>query len=156
MNTLGERIAYYRKAVSLTQEQLAEKCHVSPQAVSKWENDLSAPDISLLAPLAELFGVSVDELLGREPRGVRAEDPQSQDMARRIIHIRCIEGGDKVNLNLPLSVVESLLQGGAAIGGEALQHIDFAGLVEMVRAGTVGKLIEAESEGGGRVEVWVD
>ena len=66
MKTLGERIAYYRKRRGLTQEQLAEQCSVTPQAVSKWENDLSAPDISLLVPLAELFGISADELLGKE------------------------------------------------------------------------------------------
>ena len=51
MNTLGQRIAYYRKRAGLTQEELAEKCSVTPQAVSKWENDISSPDISLLPTL---------------------------------------------------------------------------------------------------------
>ena len=43
MNILGQRIAYYRKKAGLTREELAEKCSVPPQAVSKWENDISAP-----------------------------------------------------------------------------------------------------------------
>lgn len=62
-NTLGARIKYHRKRLGLTQEQLAEHMHVSPQAVSKWENNLSCPDIATLPQLAALFGLSVDELL---------------------------------------------------------------------------------------------
>ena len=65
--TLGKRIAALRKEKGMTQEQLAEKVGVSAQAVSKWENDISCPDITLLPLLAELFGVSVDELLGVKP-----------------------------------------------------------------------------------------
>ena len=65
--TLGRRIAALRKARGWTQEQLAEKIGISPQAVSKWENDLSCPDISTLPLLADLFGVSTDELLGVRP-----------------------------------------------------------------------------------------
>ena len=65
--TLGKRIATLRKEKGLTQEQLAEKVGVSAQAVSKWENDVSCPDITLLPLLADLFGVSVDELLGVKP-----------------------------------------------------------------------------------------
>ena len=49
----------------MTQEQLAERMGVSAQAVSKWENNLSCPDISVLPELAEVFGISVDELLGK-------------------------------------------------------------------------------------------
>ena len=65
--TLGKRIAALRKEKGLTQEQLAEKVGVSAQAVSKWENDISCPDITLLPLLADLFDVSVDELLGVKP-----------------------------------------------------------------------------------------
>ncbi len=65
-NTLGERIKFHRTRLHMTQEQLAQKLGVSPQAVSKWEHDQSCPDISVLPDLAELFGVSVDELLGKE------------------------------------------------------------------------------------------
>ena len=64
--TLGMRIAANRKRLGLTQYQLAEKLGVSPQAVSKWENDLSCPDIATLPRLADLFGISLDALLGRE------------------------------------------------------------------------------------------
>lgn len=62
--TLGKRIAALRKAHGWTQEQLAEKIGISAQAVSKWENDQSCPDVMTLPLLAGLFGVSVDGLLG--------------------------------------------------------------------------------------------
>lgn len=65
-NTLGERIKYHRKRLGLTQEQLADRLGVSAQAVSKWENNQSCPDISILPEIADLFGISIDELLGKE------------------------------------------------------------------------------------------
>ena len=65
--TLGKRIAALRKEKGMTQEQLAEKVGVSAQAVSKWENDASCPDITLLPLLGDILGVSVDELLGVKP-----------------------------------------------------------------------------------------
>lgn len=63
--TLGNRIMQERKRLGLTQEQLAEKLGVTAQAVSKWEHDQSCPDITALPRLADIFGISTDELLGR-------------------------------------------------------------------------------------------
>lgn len=71
--TLGRRIAENRKRLGLTQDQLAERMGVSPQAVSKWENDLSCPDITALPRLAEIFGMTTDQLLG-----VASEEPVRQ------------------------------------------------------------------------------
>ena len=65
-NTLGKRIVQKRKQLAMTQEQLAEQLGVTAQAVSKWENDQSCPDITMLPRLAEIFGITTDELLGRE------------------------------------------------------------------------------------------
>lgn len=65
-STLGKRIIANRKRLGLTQDQLAEKLGITAQAVSKWENDLSCPDISILPQLADIFGITTDELLGRE------------------------------------------------------------------------------------------
>lgn len=61
--TLGRRIARLRLTKTATQERLAKELNVSPQAVSKWENDINYPDILLLPDLARFLGVSVDELL---------------------------------------------------------------------------------------------
>ncbi len=65
--TMGKRIMTLRKEQGLTQEQLAEKLGVSAQAVSKWENDASCPDISIIPQLARVLRVSTDELLGAKP-----------------------------------------------------------------------------------------
>ena len=66
--TLGKRIVEHRKRIGLTQDQLAEQLGITAQAVSKWENDLSCPDITTLPKLAEIFGITTDELLGKTPR----------------------------------------------------------------------------------------
>lgn len=64
--TLGKRIAENRKHLKMTQDQLAEQLGVTAQAVSKWENDQSCPDITILPKLAEIFGCSTDALLGHK------------------------------------------------------------------------------------------
>ena len=68
--TLGKRISANRKRLGMTQDRLAELLGVTAQAVSKWENDQSCPDITMLPRLAEIFGMSTDALLGlkEEPR----------------------------------------------------------------------------------------
>ena len=60
MKTLGTKIAEYRKLKKMTQEELASKLNVSSQAVSKWENDLSIPDLQILIELSDIFNVSLD------------------------------------------------------------------------------------------------
>ena len=64
MVSLSERLKTMRKTKDMTQEQLAEYMGVSPQAVSRWETSATSPDISALPQLADLFGISIDELLG--------------------------------------------------------------------------------------------
>ena len=63
--TLGNRIGKYRKKLRMTQEALAQKLDVTNQAVSKWESDQCCPDISLLPRIADIFGITMDELFGR-------------------------------------------------------------------------------------------
>ncbi len=62
--TVGERIQYYRKQSGISQEELGQRLLVSRQTVSQWENDQTVPTIDNLLRLKEIFGVSVDELLG--------------------------------------------------------------------------------------------
>lgn len=64
---LGNNIMMLRKENGMTQEQLATALGISFQAVSKWETGNSCPDISTLPLLADLFSVSVDQLIGRVP-----------------------------------------------------------------------------------------
>lgn len=72
--TFGQRLSRIRKEKGLTQEDIAKRIVISPQAVSKWENDVSSPDILVLCSLADILGVSVDELLGREKTNTTASE----------------------------------------------------------------------------------
>lgn len=64
--TFGQTIKTLRREANMTQENLAELLSISPQAVSRWETDAAMPDISLLPPLANLFNVTTDYLLGMD------------------------------------------------------------------------------------------
>ena len=61
--TFGSMIAEFRKEKAMTQVELAEKMGVTDKAVSKWERDLSFPDVNTIPKLAEIFNVTVDELM---------------------------------------------------------------------------------------------
>ena len=63
MKSIGETIASLRKQKGMTQNELAEKMNVTDKAVSKWERDLSCPDINTISKLADILDVSVEELL---------------------------------------------------------------------------------------------
>ena len=80
-NTIGKRIATNRKRLGLTQEQLAEQLGITAQAVSKWENDQSCPDINVLPALADIFGISTDVLLGRVQLPVQTTSNSTDDSA---------------------------------------------------------------------------
>ena len=64
--SFGSVLKELRKENNMTQEQLAQKLSISPQAVSRWETDFAMPDISLIVPIAEIFNVSTDLLLGKK------------------------------------------------------------------------------------------
>lgn len=69
---LSEYIKNYRKTNNLTQTDLASKLYVSKQAISKWENDICLPDVSLYPTLSEMLNVSIDELMGISKRKNKA------------------------------------------------------------------------------------
>lgn len=93
--TLGRRIARLRLARTATQERLAKELNVSPQAVSKWENDINYPDISLLPDLARFLGVSVDELLSGASASAQ-ESSAAQESAAEVISIATDEPAEIV------------------------------------------------------------
>ena len=80
--SIGEFISALRKANGMTQKQLAEKLNVSDKAVSRWERDESAPDLSLIPVIAEIFGVTSDEILRGERKNQDNEDFTPQSNAR--------------------------------------------------------------------------
>ena len=74
--TLGERIAYYRGKLGLSQGELAEQLGVSRQAVSKWETDAGLPDLERLIALSRLYHITLDELVKGESPEETAEAPE--------------------------------------------------------------------------------
>lgn len=164
METMGNRIARLRRARNIKQDELAEKLGVTPQAVSKWENDGSCPDISLLPRLAELLGVTTDELLSgkKEETSVRCLPPEERrdikDMMLRIIVDS--HQGDKVRVNLPMALVQVALDIGMEMpqinGVDALKGIDLAQILALVERGAVGNLVEVESSEGDIVRIYVE
>ena len=85
---IGENIRALRQRKMLTQEQLAMHLGVSSQAVSKWETSANTPDIALLPGLADLFGVTIDALFGRETLPMPAGLPQEDDGVIRVVQLR--------------------------------------------------------------------
>lgn len=84
--TVGEIISYLRKEKNMTQNDLAEKMNVTDKAVSKWERNLSCPDVNSIPKLAEILGISVEELLN-------AQTKQENSKADDIINIALIGVG---------------------------------------------------------------
>lgn len=120
--TFAQKLKELRTRAGMSQEKLSEKVGVSRQAITKWETDKGAPDMDNLMALSDLFGVSVDELLGREPRrqadGFLYEsvteydvmDPKRYDMklggARRL-SVRGYEG-EKLRIRLLSNTLSAL------------------------------------------------
>ena len=63
MNSIGKRIRYYRNKAGLTQKEFADKISVCPQAVSKWENDHSLPDLPTIVRISSVLKVTCDTLI---------------------------------------------------------------------------------------------
>lgn len=82
LTRLGRKILEARKAQGLTQEQLGTELGVSPQAVSRWENGESAPDIALLPDICRVLGISADTLLGID--GAIGIQTLARELARRL------------------------------------------------------------------------
>lgn len=79
LSRIGKNIYLSRKIKGWTQEQLAESVGVSSVAVSKWERSVTIPDIEILCRLADLFSVSLDELLGRVEAQIGESEKYSQE-----------------------------------------------------------------------------
>lgn len=163
--TIGNRIAKYRKAKGLTQEALANLMGVSSQAVSKWETDASCPDISALPQLCKILGISTDELLTGKTDEVKMVPPsERKSLDELTFRVKILSAqGDKVRVNLPMTLVKVAMEIGVDIvpnmsGGntELFKSIDMEKVVKMVEQGLIGKLVEIETAEGDTVEVVVE
>ena len=179
--TLGEKLNLMRKNSGFTQEEIAVRLGVSPQAVSKWENDLSCPDIMLLPEIAKLYGKTVDELLSTDDFNVKAgniEDKITEQNAaikednlrkksnngKMFLKVNVIsQNGDNINVKLPVTLLESIkgLLGNikinnAAVGGLDLSKIDFDMIFELVDSGVMGEIVNVVSQNGDVIKVFAE
>ncbi len=162
-NTLGGRISELRKQRNITQDCLAEAMSVSPQAVSKWENDISCPDIMMLPQLAEYINVTVDELLrGNQAKQARMmSEMERQDTSKMLMKVIMKSAdGDKIKVNLPMTLVKMGVEMGMMMpqiaNNDAIKDIDFGAIIEMVDKGLVGEIVDMESAGGDTIKVIVE
>lgn len=163
MKTIGSRIAMLRKNQHMTQENLAQLMGVSAQAVSKWENDVSCPDISMLTQLADVLHTTTDYILSGKTDEVRCvPEDQRKDPSELTLRIKALSSdGDKVCVNLPVPLLRAFMDAGVDIASEAsgisaLKNIDMKQIMLLIENGTVGKLVEIESGEGDIVEVVVE
>ena len=160
--TFGQRFLKLRKKGNLKQEDIAAKLNISAQAVSKWENDLSAPDISTLPILADILNVSLDELLGREVEETKiVPEGKRKDINSMLLKINVLSSeGDKVKVNLPLAIIKLCIDAGMELpninGKDSLKNIDFNQIFMLIDAGVIGKLVEVESADGETVSITVE
>lgn len=151
----GERIAAYRKERGLTQEGLAQKLGVTNQAVSKWESDQCCPDIMLLPALADVFGVSMDELFGRAAPERTAPAEKEEDT----VYVDGLPWPDDEDLRAVCYVGHRLVDhadmGGRHIGIGGLLNINVGGGATLRFSGSVrdihsafGVVVENGTVGG--------
>lgn len=118
--TIGRFIAALRKANGFTQQEVADKLHVSNKSVSRWERDECAPDLSLIPAIAELFDVTADELLkgeriNKEP-GVCKAAPKIEKQLKAIINRALSRFHSAIYASLSLSFIGLIFMFGISYG----------------------------------------
>ena len=161
--TLGKRIATLRKEKGIKQEELAQMLDISGQAVSKWENDLTCPDINTLPKLAQILGVTVDELLSGKKESSVVILPEEQRKNIKHMTLRLVvddSSGNKVRINLPVEMIKMALEMGIELpqfsGNSMAQNINIEQIMKLIEQGVVGNLMEVETEDGTTVKIFVE
>ena len=121
---IGSNIAALRKEKGITQEELANALGVSAQAVSKWENNSSCPDVSLLTVISDYVGVTVDALLRSGAEEITCADTPAADSnvaaahgGKRNVCIKVTQpNGKETNVKVPFGVVKMGLRVGNVFG----------------------------------------
>ena len=159
---LSNNLKRIRKSKGLSQEELAIKLNVVRQTVSKWENDLSMPDLPILIELSDFFHISLDDLLKeKEPTVELIPKEKRKDIEQMFLRIYVdSENGDRVRVNLPLALVKMARDMGLDIpqmtDNPMMQKIDLGMIMQLIESGVIGKLVEVDSANGDHVEVIVE
>ena len=125
MKSIGETIASLRKQKGMTQNELAEKMNVTDKAVSKWERDLSCPDINTISKSADILAVSVEELLKAKKK--ENSNTKMKDLINLILKAVALAMGIAVivlNILNQIDVKSSIIMLGIGIACMAIYLLD--------------------------------
>lgn len=170
---LGENIAALRKNRGFTQEELAKRLGVSPQAVSKWENGTACPDIALLPEIADIFSVTVDDLMrASAERLISNENKQGEDeseadksatdfkdckpsgLEAKKVNISIIQqNGKPVNVKLPFNLVKTGMKIGSIYG---LPQNLFNSVAEAISSEEIGEILSLDGENGEKITITIE
>jgi len=154
---IGNNIAVLRKKKGITQEELANELGVSAQAVSKWENNSSCPDVSLLTKIADYFGVSVDALLRTQEDDIvdlaeEKEDNVKPDDKKNIV-IKIMQQNGKENvIKVPFKFVKLGLNIGTMFGLDK----DISSKIVTLAESNVTDIVNIDTENGEHIEIMLD
>ena len=161
--TIGKKLHELRKQSGFTQDYVAEKLGVSAQAVSKWENDIACPDIMTLPNIAELYGITIDELFKNEEvqsnvKYEKTEKVNENELIFRVYVDTC--NGDDIKVNLPYLLVKELIKVGKDISsmftGIDLTAVNFESIFKMVEMGVLGEIVTVKTQNGDDIRVVVE
>lgn len=161
--TIGKKLYDLRKQSGFTQDYVAEKLGVSAQAVSKWENDIACPDIMTLPNIAELYGITIDELFKNEEvqsnvKYEKTEKVNENELVLRV-YVDTVHGDD-IKVNLPYLLVKELINVGKDISfiftGVDLSGVNFESIFKMVEMGVLGEIVTVETQNGDDIRVVVE
>ena len=155
---IGNNISLLRKSRNLTQEELAAALGVSAQAVSKWENNSSCPDVSLLTDISDFFSVSVDELLRSENDDIissaykiDADSAKSENNYKKNVCINITQpDGKKNTIRIPFSFVKSGLKIVRVFG---LDNKTADKISELVNGESIDKIVDIDTEKGEHITI---
>lgn len=157
--TIGKTLFEMRRKAGLTQDALAVKLGVTPQAVSKWENDMACPDIMLLPKIAALYGVSVDDLFssGETAEVTACEKEPAAEVPGKFLNVY-VESvrNDNVKVSLPISIIKTLCEVSKDIipqFGIDISNVDFNIIIAAIENNVTGEIVNVDNENGDTVRV---
>ncbi len=155
---IGNNISALRKKKGITQEELANELGVSAQAVSKWENNSSCPDVSLLTQIADYFNVSVDALLRSEEDDIvdfsenKEGNVKSNDDKKNIVIKVTQQNGKENIIKVPFKFVKLGLNIGSMFGLDK----DISAKIAILAENDMTDIVNIDTENGEHIAITLD
>ena len=149
-NTIGQNISIFRKKAGMTQEELSEKMNVTSQAVSKWENDLSYPDLECMSHLSRVLGTTVDTLINGESPIPEVKLADCSNIEKRILVLSTkVKKPCEVtaNLRLPMEFICALKADdklAEVVGEDNVESVEEA--LQLAKMGVVGTVLSTHTD----------